>query len=62
MKTNPIRPYARTLDATSPEPLQLPSHVDGQLHLGPATFFLLGAICGAMALGLFAALIIALFF
>lgn len=45
----PLTPYTRVLDAAPAEPLQLPAHVDGQLHLTPATFFLLGAICGALA-------------
>lgn len=44
-----LRPYARTLDAAPSEPLKLPAHVDGQLHIMPATLFLLGGICGCLA-------------
>jgi hypothetical protein len=44
-----LRPYVRTLDLAPRQRLRLPAHVDGQLHLRPATYFLLGAIAGAIA-------------
>lgn len=47
MKTDP-RPYARTLDLAPRDPQRLPAPVDGQLHLPPATFFLLGGIAGVI--------------
>lgn len=49
MNGHEIRPYVRTLDLAPRQKLKLPAHVDGQLHVMPATLFLLGAICGAVA-------------
>jgi hypothetical protein len=56
-----LRPYARTLDCAPREPLRLPAHVDGQLHINPYTLFLLGCVCGAGLLGV-CLLLLRLFF
>lgn len=58
----PLTPYARPQDLAPRDPQRLPAPVDGQLHLPPATFFFLGALCAAAAIALGAWLILALFF